>query len=117
MNTSGPGRVIAELLLGAYLAAGLFSSAGFLVEPFQFRHGSNLSVHTAQSQDLDGRPYWMSHKHLTSLEKFSADQLRSTAEPWTGVIPPAPFGRVHAAFLPFPAPLFSPHSLRAPPRS
>ena len=111
------GRFLVKLLLGAYLVTGFFSPRGLFVQPIHFKLNNACTFQTEQTNDLDGRPYWMSHKHLSSLEQFSGDHLLSTAEPWTTVITSGQSLKIQAVFLPLSVPLFSPNSLRAPPRS
>ncbi|MGA7161810.1 MAG: hypothetical protein WBZ48_12455 [Bacteroidota bacterium] len=117
MKYPGPGRLVVKLILGAYLVTGIFSPRGLFVQPFHVKLDNVGSFQTEQAKDLDGRPYWMSHKHLTSLEQFSGDHLLSTAEPWTSVITPVLSLKNQSVLLPVAVTLFSANSLRAPPRS
>ena len=115
MRNSGLGSLVTGVILGAYLVTGILSPRGLLVQPLHSKLDNALSLQTEQTNDLDGRPYWMSHKHLTSLEQFSGDHLLSATDPWASVISPELSVKVQAAFLPTPAYFFPQNALRAPP--
>jgi len=117
MKDSRFNHLIVGTILGAYLITGALSPQIHLGQVLLFKLGNSLSVHNDQSIDLDERPYWTSHKHLTSSEQFSSDHILSAAEPWISVIASDRSVEIPATHLPAPAPLFLSNTLRAPPRS
>lgn len=110
-------RLSVATLLAAYLVTGSLSPTTLLCQALFFKLDNSISVRDDQSIVLDERPYWTSHKHLTSPEQFSNDHILGAAEPWTSAIGSEQTLDIQAAILPSPAPLFSSNALRAPPLS
>ena len=81
MRDSRINRLFVGTILWAYLVTGALSSRSLLGQELFFKLDSSLSVQNERSIDLDERPYWTSHKHLTSPEQFSSDHILSAAEP------------------------------------
>ncbi|MGA7160893.1 MAG: hypothetical protein WBZ48_07815 [Bacteroidota bacterium] len=110
-------RLIVGIILSAYLVTGALSAQVHLRQTLFFKLDKSFSVHNDQSIDLDERPYWTSHKHITSSEQFSSDHILSAAEPWISVIATEQSVEIPATHLPASVPLISSNTLRAPPRS
>jgi len=117
MRNSRLFRIIIGTLLGAYLIPAILSPRNLPGDALVFKLDSSLSVQNGRSIDLDERPYWTSHRHLTSSEQFLSDHILSIAEPLMGVITPERSLEIQAAFLPTPTALCPQNALRAPPLS
>ena len=117
MSDSKFNRRFIGAILVAYMVTGALSPRSLLGQVLFFKLDNAPSVQNERSIDLDERPYWTSHKHLTSSEQFSSDHILNIAEPWISVIAPERFVEIQVAYLPTLAPLFSSITFRAPPRS
>jgi hypothetical protein len=104
-------------LLVAYMVPGFLSPESLFGQALFFKLDSSLSVRNDRSIALDERPYWTSHKHLTSSEQFLSDHILSVAEPLMSVITPERSVEIQAAILPTPTSLCPQNALRAPPLS
>ena len=104
-------------ILAAYLATGILSPKSLHGQEFFLKPNNSLSVRNEQSIGLDERPFWTSHKHLTSSENSPGDHILRTAEPWSSVTASERFVTIQALFFPIPIPLFPANALRAPPLS
>lgn len=117
MRSSGLGRIIIGVVLGAYLGTGILSPRVPLVQMLHGKFDNSLSFQNERSIDIDETPYWTSHKHLTTPELFSSDHIICAAEPWVSVITPELSFEIQSAILPIPAPFSPSNAFRAPPRS
>ncbi len=117
MRNSRLFRVIIGALLAAYLIPAILSPRNLPGDALIFKLHSSLSVQNSRSIDLDERPYWTSHRHLTSSEQFLSDHILSVAEPLMSVITPERSVEIQAVFLPTPTSLCPQNALRAPPLS
>lgn len=117
MRNSRLFRLILGGLLAAYLIPAILSPRNLIGQTLIFELHSSLSVQKGRSIDLDERPYWTSHRHLTSSEQFFSDHILSIAEPLMSVITPECSVEIQSAFLPTPAALCPQNALRAPPLS
>ncbi len=117
MRNSKLFRFIIGALLAAYLIPAILSQRNLIGQTLIFELHSSLSVQSGQSIDLDERPYWTSHRHLTSSEQFLSDHILSIAEPLMGVITHERSLEIQAAFLPTLTALCPQNALRAPPLS
>ena len=81
-------RLIVGVLLAAYLFPAILSHRNLSGEALIFKLDSSLSVPNVRSIDLDERPYWTSHRHLTTSEQFLSDHILCMADPLMGVIAP-----------------------------
>jgi hypothetical protein len=117
MRNSRLFRVIIAALLATYLIPAILSPRNLPGDALIFKLHSSLSVQNGRSIDLDERPYWTSHRHLTSSERFLSDHILSIAEPLMGAIAPEQSVEIQAAFLPPYISLFPQNALRAPPLS
>jgi hypothetical protein len=115
MGNSSVRHLVIAGILGAYMVPGILSSTSLLGQALFFKLNPFFSVHNDRSIDIDERPYWTSHRHLTSSEQFSGDQFFNVAVPWISIITPLCYTEISAAFIPTPIPLFPPNPLRAPP--
>jgi hypothetical protein len=117
MKNSRVSHFVVGAIIAAYLVPAILSPRNLPGQPLIFELHSSLSVQNDRSIDLDERPYWTSHRHLTSSERFLSDHILTIAEPLMGVITPERSGEIQATFLP-PHTSLSPQSaLRAPPLS
>jgi hypothetical protein len=112
LNLLGVGAILA-----AYLVTGILNPKSLHGQEFFLKLNNSLSVRNERSIGLDERPFWTSHKHLTSSEKSSGDHILRTTEPWSSVTASERFVAILAVFFPIPIPLFPPNALRAPPLS
>ncbi len=110
-------RLIVGVLLAAYLFPAILSPRNLSGEALIFKLDSSLSVPNVRSIDLDERPYWTSHRHLTTSEQFLSDHILCMADPLMSVIAPERILEIQAAFLPTPTALCPQNALRAPPLS
>ncbi len=117
MRNSKFPRLLIAVLLGAYLVPGILNSRALFGPALFFKLSSSLSVQNDRSIDLDERPYWISHKHLTSSEQFSSDHILTAGEPWVSGIIPELFIEIAAAYPPAHAYFFPQIAFRAPPLS
>ncbi len=117
MRDSRINRFFVGTILWAYLVTGALSPRSLLGQELFIKLDSFLSVQIERSIDIDERPYWTSHKHLTSSEQFSGDHILSAAGPWIGVVAPERSVEIQPARLPGPASFVPSNTLRAPPRS
>ena len=117
MKNSRLSRLIIGALLAAYLIPAILSPRNLLGDALIFKLNSSLSVQNDRSINIDERPYWTSHKHLTSSEQFLSDHILSIAEPLMSVITPERSLEIQTAFLPIPISLCPQNALRAPPLS
>jgi hypothetical protein len=117
MNKPRYNRTAVAIILVAYLGTGNLSPMNLLGQSYYFKLDSSRTLHNERSIDLDERPYWTSHKHITSSEQFSSDHLLSTAEPWISAVVPKQTIEIPADFPPTPAHLLPQSPLRAPPLS
>lgn len=108
-------RLHVAVLLAAYLVTGILSPTTLLCQTSFFKLNNSISARDDRSIALDERPYWTSHKHLTSLEQFSSDHILNAAEPWISATDSEQTIDLHTVFLSTPAFLFSSNALRAPP--
>jgi len=110
-------RFAVAIILFAYLGTGNLSPMNLLGQSFYFKLDASRTIHNERSIDLDERPYWTSHKHITSSEQFSNDHVLSTAESWISPVVPKQTIEIPADFPPTPGHLLPQSPLRAPPLS
>jgi hypothetical protein len=117
MNNSRVSHFVVGAIIAAYLVPAILSSRNLPGQALVFELHSSLLVQTVRSIDTDERPYWTSHRHLISSERFLSDHIFAAAEPLMGVVTAERSLEIQAAFLPLhPSP--SPqNALRAPPLS
>jgi hypothetical protein len=117
MKDSHYNRFAVAIVLVAYLGTGNLSPMNLLGQSFYFKLGASRALHNERSIDLDERPYWTSHKHITSSEQFSADHTLSTAQPWVSAVVPKLTIETTADIPPTSAYFLPQSPLRAPPLS
>jgi hypothetical protein len=117
MKNSRVSDFVVGIILAAYLIPAILSPRNLPGETLIFKLHSSLSVQNDRSIDLDERPYWTSHRHLNSSERFLSDHVLSIAEPLMGAITPERSVEIQAAFLPPHTSLSPQNALRAPPLS
>ena len=117
MGNSRIKHLLVIAILGTYVVPCMLSSRSLLGQPLFFKLDPSFSVHNDRNIDIDERPYWTSHRHLTSSEHFSNDQVLNAAVLWTSIVDPQCFCEMPAVFIPTPVIIFPPNYLRAPPVS
>ena len=117
MNNSRISHAVVGAIIAAYLVPAILSPRNLLGQSLIFELHSSLSVQNNRSVDLDERPYWTSHRHLISSERFLSDHCLTTSEPLMGVITPERSVEIQAALLPIHTSLSPQNALRAPPLS
>lgn len=117
MKNSTFDRFAVAAILFAYLGTGNLSPMNLLGQSFFLKLDDSRSLHNERSINLDERPYWTSHKHITSSEQFSTDHLLTAAEPWVSAAVAKQTIEIPADVPPTPGHILPQSLLRAPPLS
>ncbi len=117
MGNSRIRNIVIAAILGAYMVPSILSPTSLLGQSLIFKLDPSFTVQNGRSIDVDERPYWTSHRHLTFSEQLSGDQILNSAEPWISIVASQRLSNIPAVFIPTPIPLFPPNPLRAPPLS
>ena len=117
MNNSRVNHFVVAAIIAAYLVPAILSPRNLPGQTLIFKLHSSLSVQNNRNIDSDERPYWTSHRHLISSERFLSGHMLTAAEPLMDVITDERSVPIQAAFLQIPTSLSPSSALRAPPLS
>ena len=117
MNNSRVNHFVVVAIIAAYLVPAILSPRNLPGQALIFKLHSSLSVQNNRNIDSDERPYWTSHRHLISSERFLSGHILTAAERLMDLIPDEQSVPGQAAFLPLPRTLSPSSALRAPPLS
>ncbi len=117
MNISRVKHIAVVAIIAAYLVPAILSARNLPGQALIFELHSSLSVQNGRGSDLDARPYWASHRHLMSSERFLSDHIPAASKPLMSVIIPERTVETQAAVSPLAHTLSPQSALRAPPLS